>query len=155
MNERTALPPRPHPRATVFRTSRAFVVQPDGRTSAGVTIGVDPIEVVASQQELPAALERAFEASKTRVVPHPHDWASYEPPLQRVEEYLRGRKRVFGVRGCAVDADAELFRVTPMKPLDRYNWGFDDESTLTVPYGHDLTPLANAIASVLAAAARL
>ena len=155
MNECTALPPRPHPRATVFRTSRAFVVQPDGRTSAVVTIGVDPVEVVPSQQELTAALERAFEASKTRVVPHPHDWGSYEPPLQHVEEYLRGRRRVFGVRGCVVDADAALFRVTPMKPLDRYNWGFDDEATVTVPYGSDLMLLANTIASVLAAAARL
>ncbi len=42
-----------------------------------------------------------------------------------------------------------------MKRLDHYNWGFDEEATVTVPRGPDLFPLAQAVSSVLDSAARL
>lgn len=103
--------------ASVYAFDHQYVVQPYSRTTAGLLIGTEPIDVLphdVAASDLGAAIQKALSACKEGVA-HPTDWKKQLAPLLRCAKVRSWNTLQKSAKLCEIEARDRELRITPSR----------------------------------------
>ena len=104
--------------ATVYQRRDKFIVCPNGKTTAGVWIGIEPIVVLHTSEHEPlgCAVRRALHASRSNLRhPELEEWDSIAAPLYALVDVKTWGAFARGAELVSVEADHATIRLLPQE----------------------------------------